>query len=938
MAGGGLGQCVQQNLGLPPGLKFFSPYPFGGMNTQAGPTSIADSEFLWIENFIRLGDGNFRTAWDRGSSIYTTPIGKTIVMHYFYTIGTSYYAAVFLSDGSAIQINTTTFATTTIGGAGTFYNGGDLPACAQWGTLYLLISNRNTFNDYWAWDGAQLYHAGTAAPRGVNLLSGGSKYTSAPTVTPFGGNGTGLAVTATVNAGSVVDLHITNPGSGYQVGDIVQLAFSGGGSDTSARLVANLAAGSVAAVSVTAPGSGYTTASVGFSGGGGSGAAATAQIGSGVSSITVTAGGTGYTTAPAITFTGGGGTGAAATAIITGGIVTSITVDSTGTGYTSAPTVNINGGGGTGATATATIQNGIITGVTITNGGTGYTSAPSVAISGDGSGATGNAVLNPASLQSVTVVNGGSGFIYAPPISFVGGGGTGAAGIVQLTGTSIAKINVVSAGANYQTAPTVKISGGGGGGFGGSNGATATAVIAQGQVVAINVTNGGSGFTEQPLIFLEPHDYGKSTQDTGSGATAQAVLSPTSISGVQISNYGNQYTDAPTIEITPGANNSAYATVDLMPFGVSGGALETYQQRVWIVDPAPAQFGDIPPGGNFSVSAPGSFIDFATSDGGVDFTNSDGFLQTKYVGVRQSNGYLYMFGDGSISIISSVQTSGSPSTTTFNYQNVDPQTGMSFRDSRQDFGKTILFANETGVYGLYGGSATLASAKMLDVFNNAIFPPTGGALLPTAASATIFDLRHYLLLMTVKDPATLQYRNVMLTWNEREWSITSQTTSLTYIAMQKISSKLYAWGTDGTNLFPLFATPSASLIKRLDTKVYGGSGMQMLTIKAMTYLHMQGQDKSAGASGIDCTVDLIASGLTPQPADGSLSSTPNDTLINPWFVSVNFPAPYPYWPLFGTKTGGIPFTTLGARLKTFSPDFVMANFALGYTDEMAHVG
>jgi len=61
-----------------------------------------------------------------------------------------------------------------------------------------------------------------------------------------------------------------------------------------------------------------------------------------VGTITVTAGGSGYTTPPNVTFTGGGGTGAAATATVSNGAVTAITVNSQGSGYTSTPTVVID--------------------------------------------------------------------------------------------------------------------------------------------------------------------------------------------------------------------------------------------------------------------------------------------------------------------------------------------------------------------------------------------------------------------------------------------------------------------------------------------------------------------------------------------------------------------------------------------------------------------
>ena len=73
--------------------------------------------------------------------------------------------------------------------------------------------------------------------------------------------------------------------------------------------------------------------------------------------ITITAGGSSYETAPTVVITGGGGTGAVATATIASGAVTSITVTNKGSGYTSAPTISFTGGGGSGAKATAYLNN-----------------------------------------------------------------------------------------------------------------------------------------------------------------------------------------------------------------------------------------------------------------------------------------------------------------------------------------------------------------------------------------------------------------------------------------------------------------------------------------------------------------------------------------------------------------------------------------------------
>ncbi|HEY3343706.1 MAG TPA: hypothetical protein VGJ97_02195 [Anaerolineaceae bacterium] len=146
---------------------------------------------------------------------------------------------------------------------------------------------------------------------GFNLVSGGSGYTSAPTVAITGGSGSGATGVAQING--------------------------------------------VATLNLTAGGADYASApTVKFTGGGGTGAAATATIANGVvTALTLVSPGTGYASAPSVSFVGGGGSGATATVTIAPGQVVGIQLTNPGTGYTSAPTVTLTGGAGTGASATA---------------------------------------------------------------------------------------------------------------------------------------------------------------------------------------------------------------------------------------------------------------------------------------------------------------------------------------------------------------------------------------------------------------------------------------------------------------------------------------------------------------------------------------------------------------------------------------------------------
>ncbi len=74
-----------------------------------------------------------------------------------------------------------------------------------------------------------------------------------------------------------------------------------------------------------------------------------------------------------VVFTGGGGTGARATARVSNtNRITSITIDNPGSGYTTAPTISFLSTAGSGATATATVTGGAITAITVVNQGSAY--------------------------------------------------------------------------------------------------------------------------------------------------------------------------------------------------------------------------------------------------------------------------------------------------------------------------------------------------------------------------------------------------------------------------------------------------------------------------------------------------------------------------------------------------------------------------------------
>ena len=359
--------------------------------------------------------------------------------------------------------------------------------------------------------------------------------------------------------GALTTIIVTNGGSGYTSVPTVGIT-GGGGSGATATAV--ISGGAITSLTVSNSGSGYTSApTVAFSGGGGTGGAATAVLATrAVSTIAVSAPGSAYTAAPTVTLAGGSGTGGAAAAVLTATTLASIALTYAGTGYTSAPTVSITGGGGSGATATVTILAGGVTGLTLTNAGSGYTSAPTLSFSGGGgSGATATAALTGTSVASASVSAGGTGYTSAPTVSVSGGGGSAGALTAVLTATTLASITVTAAGNGYTSAPTVSITGGGG------TGGTATAVLTGRTVASITVTNAGSGYTTVPTVSF--------SGGGGTGAAATVSLSGTTLASATLVAAGSGYTSAPTVALSGGGGSSGAVTAVLTGTGVASATI-----------------------------------------------------------------------------------------------------------------------------------------------------------------------------------------------------------------------------------------------------------------------------------------------------------------------------------------------------------------------------
>jgi hypothetical protein len=321
------------------------------------------------------------------------------------------------------------------------------------------------------------------------------------------------------------------------------------------------------------------------------------------------------------------------------------------------------------------------------------------------------------------------------------------------------------------------------------------------------------------LIFLSDGSVWQLTTDT---LMSRQIAPPATFSGATpsttaLTQWGDQFVLIVTNVIPNGyfiwdgttfwvpGSEAGFGT---LPTGINGNVIASYGSHVWVGN-----------GPNMVFSAPQSITDFSTADGGGSFTSNDSTLREAYTWLVNSNGYLYLGGDSSISYIAGVQTTTSDdvTTTTFSLQNVDPEVGTPWNDVVEVLDSNICFANPWGVHVAYGGRAAKVSNDLNGIYNSV----SGfGGYVPSSGKAILFGKRVYVLLLWIVDQVTMQPTNKLFLWDEKEWCTTSQSLSLTFIRGQEQLSNLTAWGTDGTSLYRLFQSPGTVLTKTIQSKMW----------------------------------------------------------------------------------------------------------------------
>lgn len=271
-------------------------------------------------------------------------------------------------------------------------------------TVRFNLSNSSIPYNYTSEDRKVIGYSGGVSSLTLPVLGSRSvTYNDAPTVTidpPGGSGGTTATATAHLPAFVVKSLSLTSGGSGYTTVPTVTISDpTGDGTKIVATATATISgAGVVTGFTITDRGRGYISVpTVTISGGGGAGATATAAIWNGsLTNASVTTGGSEYPNTPTSSISAvvdaphhPNGTRAEVSLTVAGNTITAIAITNAGSGYTSVPNITINTTRGQGASlaielqAAATGTPSEISWLEIVNAGSGYTSNPGVNILGE---------------------------------------------------------------------------------------------------------------------------------------------------------------------------------------------------------------------------------------------------------------------------------------------------------------------------------------------------------------------------------------------------------------------------------------------------------------------------------------------------------------------------------------------------------------------------
>jgi hypothetical protein len=203
--------------------SYFVSKDFKGVNVTNNRTAIGEGEFAWLENTQPIGFGNIRII-NAPSNVAGVTFANTVSYMASANIQNTEFLFAFQEDGSAQYVNIETDTLGNLAASSTFSNAN--VSIVQWKNERILIIDPN--NGYKTWDGTNLVDIGSVGE--VQINDGGTNYTNV-TVTfsaPDQAGGEQAAGEAVTLANTIVEILVTNPGTGYTAAPTITITDAGG--------------------------------------------------------------------------------------------------------------------------------------------------------------------------------------------------------------------------------------------------------------------------------------------------------------------------------------------------------------------------------------------------------------------------------------------------------------------------------------------------------------------------------------------------------------------------------------------------------------------------------------------------------------------------------------------------------------------------------------
>jgi len=482
---------------------------------------------------------------------------------------------------------------------------------------------------------------------------------------------------------------------------------------------------------------------------------------------------------------------------------------------------------------------------------------------------------------AVDVTQQGGKFTAAPTIGFSSGTATATAYI------GVRSATLTAAGTLYQVGDILTV--GGGSGPDKATLTVLTTTAATGAILTFSITTQGAYITipGSPVTV---------TGGVGSGCTVTPVWGAVRI---DVTNPGSGYSTAPTITNLNSSGGVGAAATVVIGSALNGSAIAAYAGRVWIAIGKVIAFTDI-----------GTWNSF--SGAGGQLTINDSYLHTGVTALYAANGFLYIFGPDSIDILSNVTVVSG--VTTFSRTNITSSVGTSSPRSIYPFSRSLMFANNYGVYALSGATPQKISTDIDGLFDPNVF--VGGLI---AGSVTILGELCMAWTMRIVDKFTSLYgvnvtRTLLVLNFKGMWFFVYPNLAMATFDIADMftlpigdSQAIYAFpSTSPYTMQKLLAAQSSVTTAYIQTKLWDGG--DPMRDKELIRVGVGNTFNAAVSRGIDVTTDNEY-GSQPTLLVESRVSASYLTFINFVGLGLNF-----------VQTSGVPlvFTTIppGYSLKT----------------------